>query len=181
MAKKIIRLTEKQLEDIVRKVIQEQTEDGNENEYFTTEWGDVYKLPQIKNLEDVNNFVNFQPDGSYAKYMKMLRNYGLSYKNQPIQNPLDVSSDAKWSKQKNPKSDLNVAADRLLDFFWDGLGTVAKTGFTEKRLWNTPQFQTAFNNEVYGRKYKLNDVRKTLRNYDDVLEKIVKVQLSKLS
>jgi hypothetical protein len=174
MSKKIIRLTENQLEKIVRKVLAEQQD---QPDFFTSEeTGETYKLPQIQSLEDVNKFINID-GGGYADVMKILRNFGLKWdtsKSRPSVNPMDVN--VKW----NQGAAVNVA-NQLFSYFSDGLSAIALTGMIDKKFYNTPTFVKAYNNQVYGGKYNLNKVRSRFTNFDDVLEKVAKQNLQKLS
>ena len=174
MSKKIIRLTENELEKIVRKVLAEQQDQPN---FFTSEdTGETYKLPQIKSLEDVNKFINIGTTGSSADIMKILRDFGLRWdtsKYRPSVNPMDTN--VNW-KNKNAMA----AASQLYSYFSDGLAAIALTGMIDEKYYKTPTFVKAYNNEVYG-KYNLNQVRSRFTNFDEVLAKVAQQNLQKLS
>ena len=168
--KKIIRLTETQLEDIIRKVIAEQDTEGTE--LWKDAAGVEYKLPGITDSEAWSRYVNFG-GGRYATAMKMLRNLGLRTKSgismQP--NPMDVG--IRWNEVKTLDDPRAKNADRLLSIFQDGLQTIAQTGLQDTRGFKTPEFKNALA-EVGT---KAADVERLYDNYYDVLQKLGQYQM----
>lgn len=174
--KKIVRLTEKQLEEIVRKVIAEQDAQAGETQQFTDAAGVTYKLPGITDSEAWGRFVNFS-NGSYAGAMDMLRKLNLQQQSnsQMSPNPMDVN--IKWNEVKTLDDKRALNADRLISFFTDGLQAIAQTGFQDKRYFTTPQFQKVLAD--IGTKPA--DVERLYKNYYDVLQKLGQIQMSKIA
>jgi len=172
--KKVIRLTEKQLEDIVRRVIAEQ--DGQEGAQYTDESGVTYKLPGITDSEKWGTLVNWALNGSIAEAMDLLRKYGLKPGNRRMDpNPMDVN--IKWDTITSLNDPRQVNADRLISMFTNALIAVGKTGYTDKRYWQTPQFTNVMTKEGT----KPADAVALYPNFWDVLENILKLQLPKIA
>lgn len=170
--KKIIKITEKQIEDIVRRVIAEQEESS---EFYTDKGGKTYRLPQIKSDEDVIKFTNID-DISDEDMMKKLRTYNLTWVKgkTPVVNPLD--KDIKWSEVEKG-GDVEKNASIVRKYFRDGLMAIARTGFIEPREYSTDYFKDVYNEEGYS----LNgEVRHLIENFDEVLGKLADEQLSKI-
>jgi len=174
--KKIVRLTEKQLEEIVRKVIAEQDAQAGETQQFTDNAGVTYKLPGITDSEAWSRFVNFA-DGDYAGAMNMLRKLNLQSQSnrQMSPNPMDVN--IKWNEVKTLDDKRALNADRLISFFTDGLQAIAQTGLQDKRYFTTPQFQQVLADIGT----KAADVESLYKNYYDVLQQLGQLQMSKIA
>lgn len=168
--KKIIRLTETQLEDIIRKVIAEQDTEGTE--LWKDSAGVEYKLPGIKSNDDWSRYVNF--GGSrYATAMKMLRNLGLRYKSGSMRpNPMDVG--IRWNEVKKLDDPRAENADILMRNFQDGLAAIAQTGLQDTRGFKTPEFKNALAEQG---NTKAADVERRYENYYDVLQKLGQYQM----
>lgn len=175
--KKIVRLTEKQLEEIVRKVIAEQDAQSGEPQQYTDGEGVTYKLPGITDSEAWGRFVNFA-NGDYAEAMNILRKLSLNQQSnrQMTPNPMDVN--IKWNEIKTLDDKRALNADRLISFFTDGLRAIAQTGFLkDKRYFTTPEFQQALAKAGT----KAADVNSLYTNYYDVLQKLGQMQMSKIA
>lgn len=151
--KKVIRLTERQLEDIVRRVISEQQDEGQHQRKQR------YGLEQIKDNETYNKFVNFA-DGSYETAMNTLNNLGLK----------------KGQRQLGGRDSKDI----LIGFFNSGLSAVAKTGITDPKLMKSNNFIEVLNSEL-NRPHNYNDVVAYYPNYCEVLSKVALQQLQKIS
>jgi hypothetical protein len=175
--KKVIRLTEKQLEDIVRRVIAEQ--DSQEDEvYWTDTAGVAYKLPGITDSEKWSTFVNWGPaGGNLGKGMALLRKFGLRYASGRGMNPNPMDVGIKWNQVRSLSDPRHRNGDKVYSMFTDGLAAVAQTGYTDKRYWKTPQFAKVMREAGT----KPADAVALFENYWDVLDKIVKLQIPKIS
>jgi len=167
--KKIIKITEKQIEDIVHRVIAEQEESS---EFYTDKGGKTYRLPEIESDEDVIKFTNID-DISDKDMMKKLRTYNLTWAKRPKRNPLDIN--IKWSEVEKG-GDVEKNASIVRNFFSDGLMAIAKTGYIKPNQYKNPPFEDVYDEEGNS----LNNVRSYFTNFDDVLGKLADEQLSKI-
>lgn len=195
--KKVIRLTESDLEKIVRKVIEEQSTgvafgaEGNgfkmmrepkeqqapeeSQGLWKDQEGNVYKLRGITDSGKWSTFINNWSDGSMAGAMKVLTDSGLRFSGSREMSPNPLFG-VDWSKAKI-NDPVNKNGDRVIRMFRNGLLAVAQTGFTDKRMWKTPEFTASM--EKMGT--KPSEALVFFPNFWDVLEKIVKLQLPKIS
>ena len=197
MKKNVIRLTESDLEKIVRKVIMEQMSgvafgaEGNglkvkketkeqqspqeSQGLWKDQGGNVYKLRGITDSGKWSTFMNDWSDGSMAGGMKVLTDSGLRFSGSREMNPNPLFG-VDW---KNVKMDDPVSknGDRVIRMFSNGLMAVAQTGYLDKRRWVTPEFTKAM--EADGT--KPSEALALFPNFWDVLEKIVKIQLPKIA
>jgi hypothetical protein len=153
--KKVIRLTERQLENIIHRVISEQTKDDDGGDDFQIN----YKLSQITDNDSLDKFVNFS-EGSYANATNTLKNLGLK----------------KGSQQMGGKD----ATDNLITFFNYGLVAVAKTGVVNPQQMNGNTFVRALDSQLATTRFKTSDVLKFYPNYYEVLSKLAEIQIEKL-
>jgi len=174
--KKVVRLTEKQLEEIVRKVIAEQDAQAGETQQFTDDSGVTYKLPGIKDSEAWGRFVNFA-DGSYANAMKMLRDLGLQPQSNATMEPNPMDLSIKWNEVKTLNDRRALNADRLTSFFTDGLEAIAETGWHDERYFRTAPFQKALKRAGANTA----EAQKLYKNYYKVLDGLGKFQMKKIA
>ena len=142
--KRVVKLTEAQLEMIVKRVISEQSmgvafgdeqnglkikkEEAKEQQapsesqgLWKDSSGDTYKLGCVNSNDTWGKFVNFA-GGSYANATKVLRDFGL--KTNFPKNPLDIN--IKWNTMTNLKDPIFSSADYVVSAFNDGLEAFAK-------------------------------------------------------
>jgi hypothetical protein len=185
--KRVVKLTEAQLEMIVKRVISEQSMGvafvGEENglkikKEETKEqqapsesqglWkdasGDTYKLPCVNSNDTWGKFVNFA-GGSYANATKLLRDFGLNANFQ--NNPLDVNIN--WNAITNPKDPRYGTADYVVSAFNDGLEEFAKMN---------PNPQLIKNLKIKNAKGEdyTQTILRAMPNYFEVLAKVVNRQ-----
>jgi hypothetical protein len=153
--KKVIRLTERQLENIIHRVISEQTKDDDGGDDFQIK----SKLSQITDNEAWNKFVNGWHVGSITDTINVLNNLGLK----------------KGSRQMGGKD----ASINLISFFNSGLSAVAKTGVVNHRQMKGSTFVRALDSEL-ATKFKTSDVLKYYPNYYEVLSKLAEMQIEKM-
>ena len=156
--KKIVKLTESDLEKIVLRIIKEQSIntplDGNSD----------YRLPKIDN-NTISKFTNWA-NGDFTYAMKTLRDLGLRYGNITIQpNPMNVNI-------KDFKGTVEDNADKLIGMFNKGLESIAITGYVEEKFFKLPIFQKTMNNVGINP----NEVAKLFTNYYNVLSGLAKIQ-----
>lgn len=194
--KKVIRLTESDLEKIIRKVIEEQSAgvafgaEGNgfkmmrepkeqspeeSRGLWKDQEGNVYKLRGITDSGKLSTFINDWSDGSMVGLMKVLTDSGLRFSSSREMSPNPLFG-VDWKKVKM-NDPVSKNGDRVNRMFMDGLMAVAQTGFTDKRMWKTPEFTASM--EKIGT--KPSEVLAFFPNFWDVLEKIVKIQLPKIA
>lgn len=175
--KKIVRLTEKQLEEIVRKIITEQDAQAGETQPFTDAAGRPYKLPNIKNSQDWEIFVNWNGNNGLNHAFNTLKKLGLQWGEMRMDpDPMYVN----WDEFKNNDYKwklLDEKADILYSFFSDGLQAIAITGYTDKYDFRKPEFA----NEMLDSGSDIKRARKYFKNFDDVLEKLAQIRLEKIA
>ena len=130
--KKVVRLTERQLQEVIRKVINEQVSQTkpSQGKNFVEKFpqGNVeYKLPRIKSTDDVVDWVNwFTPHGSTREAYKWLldpKGGGLCYK-----------KDAFGNTRENELA--------IWQLFNDAMEAVARTGIVGSvSAYNGPEFR----------------------------------------
>lgn len=186
--KRVIKLTESQLEQIVRRVIEEkysgvafggeqnglkikkeETKEQQASSESQGLWkdaeGNTYKLGCINSNDAWGKFVNFA-GGSYANAIKMLRDSGLRVDGLQY-NPLDVN--IRWESMTNNNDPRMKSADFVVGAFNNGLEEFAK--------WN-PNPQVIKNLKIKnskGQDYTA-QILKTMPNYFDVLAKVANTQ-----
>ncbi len=208
--KKVVRLTESDLERIIKKVISEQMASGvafgNEGNGFkmkketkeqatqsntqqsTDKTGVSYKMPPITDNNKIYAFVNF-PTNEYCERLNYLIKLGMTRPNYaPGNDPFSVCSLPASQQSKiwsNSKDGRTISADNLSNFFSTGLEAVAKTGYIHPKMWNRPEFLQAWvkdnPTDAQGNKITPERVLKMIPNYWSVLEKFVQAQLPKIS
>jgi hypothetical protein len=142
--KKVIRLTESDLEKIIRKVIQEQST----GVAFGTE-GNGFKMKRepkeqtfpgqnksLKDLDDTTLMVFMDPfrGSDLVRAMAYLREKGLKSGGQR-----NFEVDPLTSRSFPAQSKQDIAADRVIDMVKSGLKTVAQNNYTDQR-WFTKGF-----------------------------------------
>jgi hypothetical protein len=143
--KKVIRLTESDLENIIRKVIQEQSAgvafgaEGNGFK-FKKETKEQMNAPvttkSLKNLDDSTLMVFVDPfkGMDLVRAMAYLRSKGLQPGKRRFQvDPLTAKS------FPSPDSPQDIASDKVIDMVRSGLRTVAKNNYVDQR-WFTKGF-----------------------------------------
>ena len=143
--KKVIRLTESDLENIIRKVIQEQSAgvafgaEGNGFK-FKKETKEQMNAPvttkSLKNLDDSTLMVFVDPfkGMDLVRAMAYLRSKGL----QPGKRTFEVDPLTAKSFPR-PDSPQDIASDKVIDMVRSGLMTVAKNNYVDER-WFTKGF-----------------------------------------
>jgi hypothetical protein len=163
--KRVVKLTEAQLESIVRRVIQEQQVPAESQGLWKDDEGITYKLPCVNSNDAWGKFVNFG-GGSYATATKLLRDLGLTVKNLQY-NPLDVNID--WSKVNDLKDPKAAAAGFVITAFQNGLKQFAQ--------WNPkPEIVKNLKIKDYTGKDYTAQILQVMPNYFDVLSKVADTQ-----
>lgn len=168
--KRVVKLTESQLEMIVKRVIEEQQAPAESTGLWKDEEGNTYKLPCVNSNDAWGRFVNFG-GGSYASATKLLRDLGL--KVQKIQyNPLDVN--IKWETVNDLKDPRAQSAGFVMNAFQNGLKEFAK--------WN-PRPEVVKNLKIkdYMDKDYTAQIINIMPNYFEVLGKVADIQKKALN
>lgn len=127
MSKKILRITESQLKNVIGKIISEQTApqaQGPQQSYKHSQTGDTYRLPQIKSDDDLSRFVNY--GGDIMQKANLLASLGL-----------DLRGLAREENQGIKKGGQPGASNQFLyidDACVDFLYTVAKYNINPKNV-----------------------------------------------
>jgi hypothetical protein len=180
--KKVIRLTESDLEKIIRKVIQEQSTgvafgtkvNGFKMKRETKEQMDApVSTKSLKNLDDSTLMVFVDPFrgmDSLVRAMAYLKGKGL----QPGKRTFEVDPLTAKSFPR-PDSPQDIASDKVIDMVRSGLRTVAKNNYVDER-WFTKGFPII--NED-GRDITT-EVLEFYPNFYNVLWKITQDQMKKV-
>jgi hypothetical protein len=208
--KKVVRLTESDLERIIKKVISEQMASGvafgNEGNGFkmkketkeqatqsntqqsTDKTGVSYKMPPITDENKLNIFWNF-PSNNYCDVLNYMLKLGIKIPDYMAgANPFTVCQ-LPASKQseiwKNSEDKRVISADNLARYFQEGLKAVSKTGYIHPAMWKKPEFRQAWLEDSpknrSGNKITPESAVSLIPNYWDVLAKLVQDQLRRIS
>ena len=126
--KKVVRLTERQLQEVIRKVINEQVSKTKPSQGKNFVDGDIeYKLPRIKSADDVVNWANwFTPHGSTRQAYNWLLD--------PNGGGLCLQKDAFGNKRNDELA--------IWKLFNDAMDAVARTGIVGSvAAYNGPEFR----------------------------------------
>ena len=140
--KKVVRLTERQLQEVIRKVIKEQVSQTkpSQGKNFVQNYdnGTVeYKLPKIKSTKDLVDFQNWAtPHGSQTAAMKWLldpKGGGLVLRGKDNQRVSGLDLRAQND---------DAASAGIWNLFTDAMNAVARTGMVgSARDYNGPEFR----------------------------------------
>jgi len=170
--KKVIRLTESDLERIIKKIIKEQQAPQESQGLFKDSDGNVYKLTCVNSVDKWSDFVNWSKAmPSYKESTEFLRKLGTQWKSDasnfsPFNQGLDY---AKIEKENDYKI-------KQVDF----LHTVFQDGLTQVAILNpAPEQMKRLRIKEDGVDYT-DKILKYIPNYFDILPKLAEMQKNKL-
>lgn len=170
--KKVIKLTESDLERIIKKIIKEQQAPQESQGLWKDSEGNVYKLPCVNSVDKWSDFVNWNKGlPSYKESTELLRKLGTQWKTDasnfsPFNQGINFAQIEKENDYKIKQVDLLHGA------FQDGLTQVAI-------LNPAPDQIKRLRIKKDGVDYT-NEVLKYIPNYFDILTKLSEIQKRKL-
>lgn len=184
MSKKVIKLTESQLKDLIGKVVREQIEQpqGPEQPFKHPQTGEVYKLPQIKSEDDLSRFINYG-GGSILEKANLLSSFGLDLRNMAQKENQAIKQDI---NNRGKTTQFLYINSSIVDF----LSVVAMYNIDPKKIkLLTNQILDLMDKKAIDKKYKeylpmmfnQENIGYTMSQYWDSLTKLAEYQIKLIS